>query len=54
MQLPCVDHLPLYRLEQIAARDRVILSSSTLADWVERIGVVLQPLAARLAVLLLE
>jgi transposase len=49
-----VDHLPLYRLEQIAARDRVILSSSTLADWVGRIGVVLQPLADRLAVLLLE
>ena len=49
-----VDHLPLYRLEQIAARDRVILSSSTLADWVGRIGVALQPLADRLAVLLLE
>lgn len=26
------DHLPLYRLEQIAARDNVILSRSTLAD----------------------
>jgi transposase len=49
-----VDHLPLYRLEQIAARDRVILSSSTLADWVGRIGVALQPLADRLAALLLE
>ncbi len=33
------DHLPLYRLEQIAARDQVILSRSTLADWVERVGV---------------
>jgi hypothetical protein len=49
-----VDHLPLYRLEQVAARDRVILSSSTLADWVGRIGVALQPLADRLAALLLE
>jgi transposase len=49
-----VDHLPLYRLEQIAARDRVILSSSTLADWVGRIGVALQPLADRLVALLLE
>ena len=49
-----VDHLPLYRLEQVAARDRVILSSSTLADWVGRIGVALQPLADRLALLLLE
>ncbi len=28
------DHLPLYRLEQIAARDNVILASSTLAEWV--------------------
>jgi transposase len=28
-----LDHLPLYRLEQIAARDNVILSRSTLADW---------------------
>ena len=49
-----MDHLPLYRLEQIAARDRVILSSSTLADWVGRIGAALQPLADRLAVRLHE
>ena len=47
-----LDHLPLYRLEQIGARDRVILSRSTLAEWVGRIGVALQPLADRLAVLL--
>ena len=33
-----LDHLPLYRLEQIAARDRVILSRSTLAEWVGRSG----------------
>jgi transposase len=44
-----LDHLPLYRLEQIAARDGVILSRSTMADWVGRIGVALQPLADRLA-----
>jgi transposase len=49
-----MDHLPLYRLEQIAARERVILSRSTLAEWVGRIGVALQPLADRLAALLLE
>lgn len=49
-----LDHLPLYRLEQIAARDRVILSRSTMAEWVGRIGVALQPLADRLAMLLLE
>jgi transposase len=49
-----LDHLPLYRLEQIAARDRVILSRTTMAEWVGRIGVALQPLVERLAELLLE
>ena len=49
-----LDHLPLYRLEQMAARDRVMLSRSTMAQWVGRIGVALQPLADRLAQLLLE
>jgi transposase len=49
-----LDHLPLYRLEQIAARDQVMLSRSTLAEWVGRVGVALQPLADRLAALLLE
>jgi hypothetical protein len=44
----------LYRLEQIAARDGVTLSRSTLAEWVGRIGVALQPLAARLTALLRE
>ena len=43
-----LDHLPLYRLEQMAARDGVILSRSTLAGWVGRIGVALQPVADRL------
>jgi transposase len=42
------DHLPLYRLEQIAAREHVILSRSTLAEWVGRVGVALQPLVDRL------
>jgi transposase len=49
-----LDHLPLYRLEQIAARSGVALSRSTLAEWVGRTGVSLQPLADRLAALLLE
>jgi transposase len=49
-----LDHLPLYRLEQIASRGQVILSRSTMAQWVGRIGVALQPLAERLAELLLE
>jgi transposase len=49
-----MDHLPLYRLEQIAARSEVPLARSTLADWVGRVGVALQPLADRLAELLRE
>jgi len=47
------DHLPLYRLEQIAARDGVPLAKSTLSDWIGRVGVALQPLADRLSELLL-
>ena len=43
-----VDHLPLYRLEQIAARDQVILARSTMAEWVGRVGVALQPLVDRI------
>lgn len=43
-----VDHLPLYRLEQIAARDPVSLARSTPAEWVGRVGVALQPLVDRL------
>jgi len=43
-----LNHLPLYRLEQIAAREQVTLSRSTLADWVGRIGVALQPLTEQL------
>ena len=48
------DHLPLYRLEQIAARQQVPLARSTLAEWVGRVGVALQPLVDRLTVLLRE
>jgi hypothetical protein len=44
-----LDHLPLYRLAQIAARQGVPLALSTLADWVGRLGVALEPLADRLA-----
>jgi transposase len=43
-----LDHLPLYRLEQIASRSDVNLSRSTLADWVGQVGVALQPLTDRL------
>jgi len=47
-----IDHLPLYRLEGIAARSGVPLARSTLAEWVGRLGVALDPLAQRLAELL--
>jgi transposase len=49
-----LDHLPLYRLEQIAAREKVILSRSTMAEWVGRVGVALQPLVDRLTWHLLQ
>ena len=42
------DHLPLYRLEQMAGRQGVPLASSTLADWVGRVGYALEPLHERL------
>jgi transposase len=46
------DHLPLYRIAQLAARQGVPLASSTLADWIGKLGVALQPLSDRLAELL--
>ena len=42
------DHLPLYRLEQMAEREGVPLARSTLADWVGRVGYALEPLHERL------
>ena len=47
-----LDHLPLYRIEQISTRHGVGIARSTLAEWVGRIGVALQPLSERLAELL--
>ena len=49
-----LNHLPLYRLEQIAAREQVTLSRSTMAEWVGRVGVALQPLVDRLIWRLLQ
>ena len=49
-----LDHLPLYRIEQISERHGVPIARSTLAEWIGRIGVALQPLADRLAELLRE
>jgi transposase len=39
-----VDHLPLYRQEAIFARHGIALSRTTLAEWMGRIGLALQPL----------
>jgi len=48
------DHLPLYRLEQIAEREGVPLARSTMADWVGRVGYALEPLHERLKEHLLQ
>lgn len=42
------DHLPLYRQESIFARAGLPIARSTLADWVGRCGVALQPLVEAL------
>ncbi len=47
-----LDHLPLYRIETISTRHGVPIARSTLAQWVGQLGVSLQPLVDRLAVLL--
>jgi len=47
-----MDHLPLYRIEQIAERQGVPLPRSNQAEWVGAVGVWLQPLADRLSQML--
>lgn len=47
------DHQPLYRQSLIYERSGVYLSDSTMADWVGRCGVALEPLVKRLHKLLL-
>src|SRR3979490_1384561 len=42
------DHLPLYRQDQIYARQGVNLDRSTLADWVGRAAFLLRPIYQRL------
>jgi len=44
-----LDHLPLYRIEQISTRHGVPIARSTLAQWVGQLGVRLQPLVDRLS-----
>jgi transposase len=43
-----VDHLPLYRLEQIFARERIDLSRTTLCDWVAAVATALAPIGDQL------
>jgi transposase len=47
-----LDHLPLYRIEQISTRQGVPIARTTLARWVGVLGVRLQPLVDRLTELL--
>ena len=42
------DHLPLYRQAQIFARQGVVVDRSTLADWVGRAALLLEPVHGRL------
>jgi len=44
-----LDHLPLYRIERISARQGVPIARSTLAQWVGELGVRLEPLYQRLS-----
>lgn len=44
-----LDHLPLYRQEQIYARDGVVLPRSTMAGWLGQLEVLFEPLVERLA-----
>ena len=39
-----IDHLPLYRLERIFAREGVMLSRSTMCDWMASIGGLMEPI----------
>ncbi|UTW10927.1 IS66 family transposase [Marinobacterium rhizophilum] len=48
------DHLPLYRQEQIFGRAGVAIPRSTLAEWIGRCGVQLQPLIDALREALLK
>jgi transposase len=48
-----VDHLPLYRQEAIFTRHGITLKRTTLAEWMGRVGLALQPLFDALRVQLL-
>jgi transposase len=48
-----VDHVPLYRQEAIFARHGIALQRTTLAEWIGRVGLALQPLFDALRIQLL-
>ena len=50
----CIDHLPLYRQHHIFMRDGIDIPTSTLSEWMGKIGVALEPLVDRLHELLLR
>ncbi|MCP4265589.1 MAG: IS66 family transposase [Candidatus Brocadiaceae bacterium] len=43
-----VDHLPLYRLEQIFSRYNVRIPRSTMGDWVDKVHKMLEPIIFRM------
>lgn len=43
-----VDHLPLYRLEQIFAREQIDVSRSTLCEWIAAVATALAPIGEQL------
>ena len=48
------DHTPLHRLEQIFARQRIDLSRQRMSEWILRISRELQPIADRIAELIVS
>jgi len=44
-----LDHIPLHRQEQMAAREGVVLPRSTLAGWLGQVEVLLEPLVGHMA-----
>ncbi|MBV8398630.1 MAG: IS66 family transposase, partial [Acetobacteraceae bacterium] len=49
-----VDHLPLHRLERVYERQGLVLSRSTLCDWLAACAQLLQPLYQRLVEVVLQ
>lgn len=43
-----IDHLPLYRIEQIFRRSDIIIARTTMCDWLVETGLAVQPLVDRI------